>query len=240
MFQSRVRTALFPALLSLTALLGLCAAPAQAAIYSGRWDPAFGSLFPNLGWKGSATFIVPDACLGMTGSFANAAPGCGGGGMQVLDASLSFYDSLADPTGSHVLQVLTPGNAPVVVGMTLASSGGVTSLLGADTGYFLGVPGNIPQAEFNGHDYYFHLILHGDQAALFYTLNANDTPGCASDAFGPPDPTKCGYSATPAHIVFTQAIPEPSTYALFGLGLGALLTLRRRVKASSPPARAGC
>jgi len=38
-------------------------APSQAIIIVGAWDPAFGSAFPELGWRGEAKFFVPDACL---------------------------------------------------------------------------------------------------------------------------------------------------------------------------------
>ena len=233
-FRFRVKQA--AAALAVAALT-VGAGSARAAVYSGTWDPAFGGIFTDLGWKGSATFIVPDACLGLSGSFANSSLGCGGDGMQVLDARIDFYDRTTDPTGLHVLETLKVGDAPIVNGMTFATLAGVTSLLGADTGFFEGMKGSIPEAEFNGHDYYFHLILHGDQAALFYTLNANDSPGCATPAFGLPDPSKCGFSATPAHIVFTAAIPEPTTWALFGIGLAALWSLRRRAKLT-PTARA--
>jgi hypothetical protein len=226
MITTRVRQTISAAFAALA--LGLAAGGAEAAVYSGRWDPNFGGLFPNLGWKGSATFVLPDACVGMTGSFANSSPVCGGGGMQVTNAQVDLYD-IANP--SVILQVLNVGNAPFVNGMTIATSEGVTSLLGADTGFFHGVLGAIPEAEYNGHDYYFHLILHNDQAALFYTLDAAETPGCATTAFGPVDPTLCGFSATSAHVVFTPAIPEPTTWAMFGVGLAALWSQRRRLVA---------
>ena len=229
MFTSRAKQVLRGVGLAL-AMSMASVGSAQAAVYAGNWDPAFGGIFNALGWKGSATFVVPDACLGLSGSFSNISAGCGGGGLKVLDAQVEFYNRLTDPSGLHVLETLHVGDAPVVNGMTLASSAGVTSLLGADTGYFHGQQGSIFEAESMGHDYFFHLILHGDQAALFYTLNPNDTPGCASPAFGLPDASQCGFSATPAHVVFTSAIPEPETWALFGIGLVGLALLRRRAK----------
>jgi hypothetical protein len=226
MITTRARQAIAAGLAALT--LGFAAGSAQAAVYSGRWDPAFGGIFPDLGWKGSATFILPDSCLGMTGSFANAAAGCGGGAMQVTNAQIEFYNHTTDPAGLTVLQTLNAGNAPTVNGMTIASSGGVTSLLGVDTGFFQGALGAISVAEYNGNDYYFYLIMHGDQAALFYTRDASVSGGCGTGPFGE-DPSNCGFSKTAAHITFTPAIPEPTTWAMFGIGLAMLWSMRRHL-----------
>jgi len=225
MLHARARTGFAGALVFL-ALTLLGASSAQAAVYVGRWDPPFGTIFPDLGWKGSATFILPDDCLGLTGSFANSSPGCGGGGMQVIDAELQFYNSTTDPTGSNVLETLHLGAAPLVNGMTISSHDGVTDLLGAETGFFNPVKGSIAEARFNGNDYYWHLILVEDEAFLVYTLGAADSPGCA--LFTAPGSALCGISQTPAHTVFTPAIPEPETYALFGGGLLAMAGIVRR------------
>jgi len=53
----------------------LCAvAPAQAAFYSGEWDPLYGLPFVgsgpvgyNLGWRGEVQVFVPDACANASG-----------------------------------------------------------------------------------------------------------------------------------------------------------------------------
>jgi len=224
MFQARTRSVFRRALLFFALAAG--ALSAQAAVYVGHWDPPFGSIFPDLGWKGDATFILPDSCLGLTGSFANSSPGCGGGGMQVLDAELQFYN-VANP--GVVLETLHLGNVPLVNGMSIETVGGVTSLLGADTGFFNPAKGSIAEAQFAGNDYYWHLILDGNEAFLVYTIGAADSPGCA--LVTPPGSPLCGISQTPAHTVFTPAIPEPSTYALFGAGLIAIWTMRRRLGA---------
>src|SRR5690349_21638469 len=68
---------------------------AQAAIYTGNWDPAYGGIFPDLGWSASAVFDVPNSCL--AAGDGNNIPISGPcAGFDVLSAEVSFYD-VADP-----------------------------------------------------------------------------------------------------------------------------------------------
>lgn len=220
-----IRKSISACLLVLVASVGTTSA--QAAAYTGTWDPVFGGIFPDLGWKGSATFILPDTCLGLSGSFANAAANCGGGGMQVTQAKVEFYD-VNDP-GLVALQTLNFGNAPVVYGMSIASAGPTsTQLLGANTGFFAPVQGQVAVARAGGFDYYFHLIVNGNQAALMYTRDEFAGPGCVLPIFGPADPAECGFSASAPNVTFTAAIPEPQTYALMLGGLAVLVAAARR------------
>lgn len=226
MIQSKFKKMCLGAVVSAATLLGSVGS-AQGAVYTGTWDPAFGGIFNNLGWRGAATFVLPDACVGLTGSFANSVSPCGGGGMKVIDATVDFY-ALTDPLQTAV-QTLDFGAAPAVTSMRIDSltNPGVTALTGANTEFFGKVQGNVSVAQFGGQNYYFQLGLRENQAALFYTLDRAETALCATPAFGLPDPTRCGYSSA-ATIQFTQAIPEPSTYALFLAGLTGMWAMRRR------------
>ena len=68
MLMNRAKSLLSVVLLGGAATLGSIGS-AQAAIYTGNWDPAYGGIFPELGWKASAIFDVPDACAAIgTGS----------------------------------------------------------------------------------------------------------------------------------------------------------------------------
>ena len=85
-------------------------APAQAAVYRGTFDPAYDtSRFPDLGYRGSATFYVPNACLG--GPAANvrtqvvdSISACSFGAMSMLTAQVVFY-SLSTP--SNIIETVT-------------------------------------------------------------------------------------------------------------------------------------
>jgi hypothetical protein len=72
---------------------------AQAALYVGAWDPAFGNPYPNLGWRGSVTVFVPPSCdqAGTTGTvLVNNLPSATGpscnGNAQVTSAQVVLYD----------------------------------------------------------------------------------------------------------------------------------------------------
>lgn len=69
-------------------------APAHAAVYSGIWDPPYGSPFTNLGWRGTATYFVPDTCLPGGTVIVDNYSGCGGAA-AVTSAQVEFYDTTA-------------------------------------------------------------------------------------------------------------------------------------------------
>jgi hypothetical protein len=73
--------------------IGLSAIGAsQAAVYVGNFDPVFGSPFnnPELGWRGSATFDVADACI--TPGLVMVQGTCTA---KVTQLRLEFYDNQA-------------------------------------------------------------------------------------------------------------------------------------------------
>jgi hypothetical protein len=85
------------------------AGPASAAVYTGVWDPKLDDAFDNLGWRGSADFFVPDACVPSgTVDLANN-PGCGGLA-AVTSATVIFYaldDVLMTPQRTLVIDAST-------------------------------------------------------------------------------------------------------------------------------------
>jgi hypothetical protein len=217
MFAKRVRAVSIGAAIS---VLGTFAGvgSAQAAVYSGNWDPAYGGIFPNLGWKASATFDVPASCLA-SGDGSHLATGpCAG--FSVLSAQLSFYNIGAPAT---ILETFNLSTIVNVNGLDIAGG----QLVGIDTGFFGAVTPSGGSASIAGSGAYaFSLILYnGTFAQLVYAKPTTTSPLCAAL---PVSNTDCGYSANASVGTITPAIPEPETYALMLAGLGALGWAARR------------
>jgi hypothetical protein len=202
-------------LLGAAAMLG-SAGSANAAIYTGRWDPAYGGIFPQLGWEASALFNVPDACLAIgNGSNVPVSGACAG--FDVLNAQVSLYD-VADPGTIVHTYALDPN--VIVTGIDI----GAGKLTGVDTGFFGSFISDLPIA--GDGQYSFSLILFGGtKAQLIYADPPETSPGCA---FLPVAGASCGISAKEATGVFAP-VPEPETVALLLAGFGAIgLVARRR------------
>jgi hypothetical protein len=212
---TRARSILSAVLLGAAATFGVTG-PSQAAIYTGNWDPAYGGIFPELGWSASAVFNVPDACL--AGGDGNNIPISGNcAGFDVLSAEVSFYD-IADPNTILDSYDLNPN--VIVNGINIAGG----QLSGIDTGFFnYFVP---DESIAGGGTYSFSLLLYGGNLAqLIYANPQQTSPGCA---FLPVQGATCGISANPAVGTFTTAIPEPETYVLMLAGLSAVGFAARR------------
>ncbi|MBC7735016.1 MAG: PEP-CTERM sorting domain-containing protein [Bacteriovorax sp.] len=199
----------------------LVAAPAQATVYRGTYDPSYGGPFPDLGWKATVDFNVPNTCLGQADGNYAVTGNCAG--FSVLSAEVDFYNSTIDsnPQTSPVLESFMLSPSVIVNGVTIAGG----QLAGVGTGffnYFVPVGGSLSIAG-NGADS-FSLILFGSSAQLVYAYPVPTTPICASIPI--PD-TVCGFSAEAPVGVFAP-IPEPETYALMLAGLGALGFVARR------------
>ncbi len=215
MLQTRIKVAAASLALSMVGMLGLVSS-AQAAVYRGSWDPIYGTPFDSLGWKGSATYFLPDDCVGINGT-------CTDPDMAVLSATVQFYD-IADP-GQTVLQTLEFNPSVTIYGMDVSE----TQMTGVDTGFFNPVKGTTPIAQYMGNDYYFSLIFHEGQAQLFYTSDATTSPICAAGGFGGPILGVCGYSSQIPDVVYTAVpVPEASTWMLMAAGLGAVGFAARR------------
>jgi len=218
LFKAHTKAALGRAALLLCASLGFVGA-ANAAVYTGNWDPAYGGIFPDLGWKASATFDVPDACLGQADGSYTVSGSCAG--FTLLSAELDFYNYSLDPNPdtSPVVESFVLGTGVSIYGVDI--SGG--QLSGVSTNFFSAVvPGAGSLSIAGGGAYAFSLVLSDNQAQLLYTKVGASTL-CMN-----PGSSSCGYSETAPYATFTPAIPEPETYALMLAGLAAIGVVKRR------------
>ena len=193
-------------------------APSQAIIVVGAWDPAFGSAFPELGWRGEAKFFVPDACLGESGLVFNF-ESCSGGTMKVLSANVEFY-KLSDPSNPLFQETLSFDD-PTSLVAAMKIEDGLLAGLYATFDYFvpsaLGIAG-APYTE-------FVLLFEDNLARLAFISDPPDGPKTKgiSDRTTP--------DGSP--FITFRVVPEPSSLALTLLGLLAVaIGARVRSRAS--------
>ncbi|HTN48288.1 MAG TPA: PEP-CTERM sorting domain-containing protein [Burkholderiaceae bacterium] len=188
-------------------------APAHAVVIIGKWDPAFGSAFPDLGWRGEAKFFVPDACLAESGWVFNF-ESCSNFGMKILSAEVEFY-KLSDPTNAAFQETLSFGDPSPLVASMKIEDGMLAGLYGTFD-YF--EPSTLPLA--GGPYTEFVLFFEGDIARMGFI---SDPPeGHKRKGFSDPNPSEGG----PPFLTF-QVVPEPTSLTLLLLALASVsLALR--------------
>jgi len=195
MFKSSVKRFLLGTIVSMAATLS-----AHAAVYTGNWDPAFGAGYSGLGWKGEATFVIPDACLALgPGDYGNGSS-CSNFGMKLLSASVSVYFS-------------TPASVFTTLAMGVDANHQLDGVFGLFE-YLVSATVDLP---FAGGIAAQYGLSFQDSIAVLEIKTPNGISYSQSIA---PDGSK-------PLIVFTP-VPEPETYALLLAGLGMVIMLSRR------------
>jgi hypothetical protein len=195
---------------------------AQAAFYTGTWDPHYDAPFPNLGWRATGVFEVPDACVASIGSTGSGP--CAN--FVIQSARVDFYN-IAAP--GAILESFDLNTNDVSVSAIFLTNGMLTGL---NSDYFdpfkptLGIAG--------AGNYTFSLILFNGGLDLEGTSQARGqlaylfpTTASVSCLSHPTTGQDCGFSKNDAVGVFAP-VPEPETYALMLAGLGALGFVARR------------
>ena len=213
---------------------------AQAALWTGAWDPRYGQPFDGnfdadiLGWRGNAVFEIPDECI-VVGTVTSAA--CTG--MQLVSAQVTFYDFLTDAT------VEVFDYAPADLGAFSATFGAGGLLTSLTSDFF--APRS-PVSDFSIINLYTFSLQFVEDGVRMYHTKDYDLWGLPVGPFSPSQcekywllrisqPWVCGYSGTysdgtsaPAIVVTYTKVPEPGSLALLLAAgtAGLLLRVRRR------------
>lgn len=189
------------------------AGAAQAAVYTGIWDPPFGSPFTaDLAWRGSATFSLPPGCQAGTADLDNA-DDCGGGAV-VTQATVELYDT----------------DAPVTPLATLVFDAGslLIQTLRFDDGEFIGLSTSLSDSLLPAAGLGAYGIPDSMAFALQFSLDDGPRLGVLDTACD----VRCGWqfndaTSFPAQFTISQ-VSEPGSAALGVLALGLLAAVRRR------------
>lgn len=156
MILNRIRKTIQISALVAGAALG--AGSAQAAVYSGSWDPQFNIDFSSLGWKGTATFDIPLACLpGGTQTILNS-DACSAGGMTLTAAHVDFYKY-----GTNDVLTSTDFSGPSIVNQVQFTGNYLTGVSG---GFLMPWQPDLTSLGY-GKDTFFWLTFNGGPQ-MFY------------------------------------------------------------------------
>lgn len=218
---SSLRSTLTRALGVLILTFVVCA-PSHAIYVVGKWDPAYGSPFTNLGWRGEVKVDVPAACLAQPGPAGYPVAGlCAP--VTVVDATVEFYDTtdLLQAT----IETLDFTASLVVTDVGLAASGVPLGII-ASSGPVLA--DETALSMFEGVYAAFVLALDftlddGPSASLSWSVDAS-----ICDASPYLEPEDCSGVNSEAPVVSFSVVPEPGSLVLAGVAIGGLLLSGRR------------
>ncbi len=236
MLNKTVKKGLMALLMAGAGLLGV-AGQSQAAVFVGSFDPAFGgTVLPlaNLGFRGQATFYVPDACLTSGDGFYNNGFGCTAiDKIKMISATVELYDAMQPPVQStldtlNFAQFIFPDfsgiNDVLIVG---------GAVVGVDTQIMMSPSGaNVPDI------YVGPMGLSFFQPCFFNDHNYCPGEGINSGGGNGADPAHiwvCEPGVQPCHLIQSDPaivtfarVPEPASISLVVAALGAGLAARRR------------
>jgi hypothetical protein len=225
MVAKALKTGLMSAALFGAALLS--AGQASAASYSVSLDPAFGGIFPNLGWEAEGTIELTGGCEAAPDGF-NLGSSCTG--LSFSSMSVSFYD-VADLSKTAVETFILP-TSPVSIQSFTLTGGELTQI---EAGFFANFSPTTSAYLLNpavgAYSFALYIsggVVGGNQVALgdlVYFKAPSNGPSCRLRTLGNTD--YCGINDVSAVGAITP-VPEPETYALMLAGLAAVGFMARR------------
>jgi hypothetical protein len=178
---------------------------ARAAIYTGHWDPLFNTAFSgavsqSVGWSGTATITVDDACLAPG---APTVPSLACPSATLNGLTLIFYNTI---TNNTIGGIAAAGLFPAIDQLSVDAFGNVD-------GFDLSAPFTAFITMFapNNYDLALGFTLAGP------TLSLTDNFGECFDC-----PAPVTYTNEIAPTVIWTRVPEPASLALVGIALAAL------------------
>ena len=204
---------------------------AGAAIYIGTFDPSFGGSLGALGFRGQATFFIPDACVGLTGFLVGNSHPCSGGAMSMTAATVELYRFIpSPPTPQPTLATAT--FAPPAESLIDALFGSGGALLGVNT---LMVGPQVVNVNDGVEIYAGNLWLEFHQPDPF--SDSDDvsvfavSPLAAGAYLFACDPlvtTGCFQIRSNVALVDFTRVAEPATAGLVLLAIAGIVVVRRR------------
>ncbi|MCB2022157.1 MAG: hypothetical protein M9915_17145 [Rhizobacter sp.] len=199
-------------------------APAQAVVYRGTWDPAYGPALPNLGWRGEAFFEVADACLGQgDGLYFNNVPGACSS-QSILSGKVEFYN-LATPATTLETLTFDASDIDITIAMRVTNH----QLTGVIGGFllpeesFISLTDTLPGVSHS----IFWLGFQDDKARLANCQYSYVNFGCSVDK---------PRSSSDTPFLNLTPVPEAEGYTLALAGLvvvGFAMSRRRRTPSTA-------